>query len=193
MFQWWISAVGYVLKPGVQNIHYITRHKQHTIEVCCKMIRICMCRIYCKLCLTFMCAIVTLLIKATYLRTYLHWFYWLYRHTVYITRQRIHLHLARHRRTLIRIQEGILCQSSAFWSFISAKWTEWTGEISCDAFFLPSFRPSVHTQYLDANISKTVWDRDSVLTGHHLPPQPYIKAVKKFTWRIYALSEHLLV
>ena len=34
------------------------------------------------------------------------------------------------------------------------------GEIYCDAFFLPSVRlsvrPSVHTQYLDANISKTV-------------------------------------
>jgi len=29
--------------------------------------------------------------------------------------------------------------------------------------------------------------------GHHFPPQPYIKAVKKFTWRIYALSERLLV
>jgi len=43
--------------------------------------------------------------------------------------------------------------------FISAKWTEWTGEISCDAFFLPSFHPSVRTQYLDANISKTVWVR----------------------------------
>jgi len=36
-------------------------------------------------------------------------------------------------------------------------------------------------------------DRDSVLTGHHLTPQPYIKAVKKFTWWIYALSERLLV
>jgi len=36
-------------------------------------------------------------------------------------------------------------------------------------------------------------DRNSVLTGHHLPPQPYIKAVKKFTWQIYALSERLLV
>jgi len=32
---------------------------------------------------------------------------------------------------------------------ISAKWTEWTGEISCDAFFLPSVRPSENTQYLD--------------------------------------------
>jgi len=42
-------------------------------------------------------------------------------------------------------------------------------------------------------ISKTARDRDSVLTGHHLPPEPYIKAVKKFTWRIYALSERLLV
>ena len=42
-------------------------------------------------------------------------------------------------------------------------------------------------------ISKTARDRDSVLTGYHLPPQAYIKAVKKFTWRIYALSEHLLV
>jgi len=30
------------------------------------------------------------------------------------------------------------------------------GEIYCNAFFLPSVRPSVHTQYLDANISKTV-------------------------------------
>jgi len=27
-------------------------------------------------------------------------------------------------------------------------------------------------------VSKTARDRDSVLTGHHLPPQPYIKAVK---------------
>jgi len=42
-------------------------------------------------------------------------------------------------------------------------------------------------------ISKTARDWDSVLTGYHLPPQPYIKAVKKFTWRIYALSERLLV
>ena len=42
-------------------------------------------------------------------------------------------------------------------------------------------------------ISKTARDRDSVLTGHHFAPQPYIKAVKKFTWRIYALSERLLV
>jgi len=42
-------------------------------------------------------------------------------------------------------------------------------------------------------ISKTARDRDSVLTGHHLPPQPYIKALKKFTWQIYALSERLLV
>jgi len=33
-------------------------------------------------------------------------------------------------------------------------------------------------------ISKTAWDRDSVLTGNHLPPQPDIKAVKKFTWRM---------
>jgi len=29
-----------------------------------------------------------------------------------------------------------------------------------------------------ACISKTARDRDSVLTGHHLPPQPTIKAVK---------------
>jgi len=36
-------------------------------------------------------------------------------------------------------------------------------------------------------------DRDSVLSGHHLSPQPSIKAVKKFTWQIYALSERLLV
>jgi len=44
-------------------------------------------------------------------------------------------------------------------------------------------------------ISKTRLEIDSVLTGHHLPPQPYIglKAVKKFTWRIYALSARLLV
>jgi len=42
-------------------------------------------------------------------------------------------------------------------------------------------------------ISKMARDRDSVLTGYHLPPQRYIKAVKKFTWRIYALSERLLV
>ena len=42
-------------------------------------------------------------------------------------------------------------------------------------------------------ISKTARERDSVLTGHHLPSQPYIKAVKKFTWGIYALSERLLV
>ena len=42
-------------------------------------------------------------------------------------------------------------------------------------------------------ISKTTRDRDSVLTGHHLPPQPNIKAGKKITWRIYALSERLLV
>jgi len=28
-------------------------------------------------------------------------------------------------------------------------------------------------------ISKTAQDRDSVLTGHHLPPQPCTKAVKK--------------
>jgi len=47
--------------------------------------------------------------------------------------------------------------------------------------------------YLRPVISKTARDKDSVLTGHHLPPQPYIKAVKKFTWRIYALSERLLV
>jgi len=46
---------------------------------------------------------------------------------------------------------------------ISAKWTEWTGEISCDAF---SVRPSVRTQYLDANISKTVWVRDLVPVTH---------------------------
>jgi len=32
--------------------------------------------------------------------------------------------------------------------------------------FRPSDRPSVHTQYLDANISKTVWDRDLVTMGH---------------------------
>jgi len=44
---------------------------------------------------------------------------------------------------------------------ISAKWTEWTGEISCDAFF-----PSVRIQYLDANISKTVWVRDLVPVTH---------------------------
>jgi len=42
-------------------------------------------------------------------------------------------------------------------------------------------------------ILKTARDRDSVLMGHHLPHQPSIKAVKKFTWRIYALSERLLV
>ena len=42
-------------------------------------------------------------------------------------------------------------------------------------------------------ISKTARDRDSVLTGHYLPPQPYIKAEKKFTRQIYALSECLLV
>jgi len=41
-------------------------------------------------------------------------------------------------------------------------------------------------------ISKTARDRDSVLTGHRLP-QPYIKAVTKFTWWIYALSERLVV
>jgi len=29
-----------------------------------------------------------------------------------------------------------------------------------------------------ARFSKTVRDRDSVLTGHHLPPQPCIKGVK---------------
>ena len=47
--------------------------------------------------------------------------------------------------------------------FISAKWTEWIGEISCDAFFRPSVLPSVLlsvcTRYLDANILKTVWVR----------------------------------
>jgi len=41
-----------------------------------------------------------------------------------------------------------------------------TGEILCDAFFLPSVRPSLSTQYLDANISKTVWDRDLVPINH---------------------------
>ena len=46
---------------------------------------------------------------------------------------------------------------------ISAKWTEWTGEISCNAF---SFCPSVCTQYLDANISKTVWDSGLVPITH---------------------------
>ena len=30
----------------------------------------------------------------------------------------------------------------------------------------PSFRPSVRTQYLDANISKTVWVRDLVPITH---------------------------
>jgi len=45
---------------------------------------------------------------------------------------------------------------------ISAKWTKWTAEISCDAFF----RPSVRTQYLDANISKMVWVRDLVPINH---------------------------
>jgi len=50
---------------------------------------------------------------------------------------------------------------------ISAKWTEWTlARIYCDALFLPSVRPSVCTQYLDANISKTVWDRDLVPINH---------------------------
>ena len=47
--------------------------------------------------------------------------------------------------------------------------------------------------YLRPVILKTAWERDSVLTEHHLPPQPYVKAVKKFIWRIYALSERLLV
>jgi len=28
-------------------------------------------------------------------------------------------------------------------------------------------------------ISKMARDRDSILMGHHLPPQPYIKAVEK--------------
>jgi len=32
--------------------------------------------------------------------------------------------------------------------------------------WFPSFRPSVNTQYLDANISKTVWDRDLVPINH---------------------------
>jgi len=41
-------------------------------------------------------------------------------------------------------------------------------------------------------ISKMARDRDSVLMGHHLPPKLYIKAVKRFTWRIYALSECIL-
>jgi len=48
---------------------------------------------------------------------------------------------------------------------ISAKWMDWTGEILCDAFFL-SVLPSVRTQYLDANISKTVWVRDWVPITH---------------------------
>jgi len=47
--------------------------------------------------------------------------------------------------------------------------------------------------FFKAAILKTARDRDSVLTGHHLPSQPYIKAVIKFTWRIYAVSERLLV
>jgi len=42
-------------------------------------------------------------------------------------------------------------------------------------------------------ISTTARDGDLVLTGQHLPPQPYIKAVKKFTWWIHVLSERLLV
>jgi len=34
----------------------------------------------------------------------------------------------------------------------------------------------MHARYF--YISKTAWHRDSVLTGNHLPPKPYIKAVK---------------
>jgi len=60
-----------------------------------------------------------------------------------------------------------LCKPFQVWLiFISAKWMEWTGEIYCDAFFRPSVRPSVSTQYLDANISKMVWDRDLVPINH---------------------------
>jgi len=45
---------------------------------------------------------------------------------------------------------------------ISAKWTEWNWQIYCVTWISvrPSVCPSVSTQYLDANISKTVWVRD---------------------------------
>jgi len=36
-------------------------------------------------------------------------------------------------------------------------------------------------------ISKTAQDRDSVLTVHHLPPQPYIKAIKNHSVDICTL------
>jgi len=41
-------------------------------------------------------------------------------------------------------------------------------------------------------ISKMAQDRDSILTGTISLPTLY-KSCKKFTWRIYALSERLLV
>jgi len=43
--------------------------------------------------------------------------------------------------------------SITVWLIISAEWTEWAGEILCDALFCPSVRPSVPTQYLDACLS----------------------------------------
>jgi len=50
---------------------------------------------------------------------------------------------------------------------ISAKWTEWTARYIVMLFsFCPSVCPSVNTQYLDTNISKTVWDRGLVPITH---------------------------
>jgi len=57
---------------------------------------------------------------------------------------------------------------------------------SCD---LQSRDPNIFKARYFENGSRRVL----VLTGHHLPPQPYIKAVKNFTWQIYTLSERLLV
>ena len=50
-----------------------------------------------------------------------------------------------------------------------------------DSLFLLSQHGSQEvkqTKTTGITISKTAWDRDSVLTGHHLLPEPYIKAVK---------------
>ena len=52
---------------------------------------------------------------------------------------------------------------AAYLLFISAKWTEWTGEISCFTLFsvVPSVHPSVRTQNLWAKLTQLeVWTRD---------------------------------
>jgi len=46
-----------------------------------------------------------------------------------------------HDNTIVTVNSHLWCRQTLTKLIISAKWTEWTGEILCDAVFRPSVLP----------------------------------------------------